>query len=86
MQGAADKELPARPASTRSKRPQKDAFFKELVEEQRKLRIAYEKAKEKEFLLREREIRLQELAAERESRAAEREERLISVLDELCKK
>lgn len=87
-QGAAEEELPARqrPASTRRRRLQKDTFFIQLLEEQRKLRVAFEKSKEKELLLREREIRLQEAAAERDNRATEREERLISVLAELCKK
>lgn len=57
-----------------------------MIEEQRKLRLSFERSKEKELLLREREIRLPEAAAEKENRAAEREERLISVLAELCKK
>ncbi|KAH7975102.1 hypothetical protein HPB49_023626 [Dermacentor silvarum] len=61
------------------KKTQRESLLAQMVEEQRKLRICYEKSKEKENSYRERMFVLHE-------KAAEREERLIAVLADLGKK
>ncbi|XP_077507886.1 uncharacterized protein LOC144119010 [Amblyomma americanum] len=82
-QTPAEKQLMAKQRSPciRPKRPQRDILLSQLIEEQRKLRIALENSKQKEFELGERALKMQEEAAEREKKAADREERMISLLE-----
>ncbi|KAK8776380.1 hypothetical protein V5799_030275, partial [Amblyomma americanum] len=58
---------------------QRGMLVAELLEEQRKRRMAFEKLQEKEFAIKEQQLKLMEASAEREIR-------LIALLDELFKK